>query len=86
MLAHRGLPLRVQIHIGPIIVEQVEIHAHGVRSLHEVEVGVPIVGADVNGDVSHRCRSGTAAHVGSPSRLGDCLSCGDTSKWIVAVP
>jgi hypothetical protein len=45
-LAQERLPLRVQLDVSPVVVEEVELHPAGAGTLEEVEVHVPVVRAD----------------------------------------
>src|SRR6266404_2525889 len=45
-LTEKGLPFRVERHIGAVVVEEIQLHPSRIRALQEGEVGVPVVGAD----------------------------------------
>src|SRR4030095_12428991 len=45
-VAQEPLPLGIPLDVGAVIVEKIELDPPGVRSLHEAEVHLPIIGAD----------------------------------------
>src|SRR5262249_45375093 len=40
------LPRRIQRHVRPVVVQQIELNAAGVRTLHESKIHLPVVRAD----------------------------------------
>src|SRR5262249_19066590 len=48
-LAQEGLPQWIQLDVGAVVVEEVELDLAGARTLEEMEVHVPVVGADLLG-------------------------------------
>src|SRR5678816_3973925 len=46
LFAQKVLPLRIELHVGAIVVEEVQVYTRGVGTLELVQVHVPIVGAD----------------------------------------
>src|SRR5918996_296891 len=45
-LAQERLPLRIELDVRSVVVEEIELHLAGARALEEVEVHIPVVGAD----------------------------------------
>ena len=63
MLFEEGLPHRVELHVGPVIVEEVELDSSSVRPVEIMQIYIPVVGAD-------KLRLGVAVHIDELHSVG----------------